>query len=101
MGNLHALALGGKTVAVTGEAPRFAERKDTRVAGAADLITNKRIVKSTVIVEDGQQWVCGRCVEIPGLCEQCGYLFSAELSLLFSGRPRVVADAVHTYGRYL
>jgi molybdenum cofactor biosynthesis enzyme MoaA len=54
-----------------------------------------------VIVEDGQQWVCGRCVETPGLCEHCGYLFSAELSLLFSGRPRVVADAVHTHGRYL
>ena len=54
-----------------------------------------------VIVEDGQQWVCGRCVETPGLCDHCGYLFSAELSLLFSGRPRVVADAVHTYGRYL
>ncbi len=54
-----------------------------------------------VLVEDGEQWVCGRCVEIPGLCDQCGYLFSAELSLLFSGSPRVVADAVRTYGRYL
>jgi MoaA/NifB/PqqE/SkfB family radical SAM enzyme len=54
-----------------------------------------------VIVEDGQQWVCGRCVDVPGLCQQCGYLFSAELSLLFSGQPRVVADAVRTYGRYL
>jgi hypothetical protein len=51
-----------------------------------------------VIVEDGQQWVCGRCVEIPGLCQQCGYLFSAELSLLFRGRPRVVADAVRVMG---
>ena len=54
-----------------------------------------------VIVEDGHQWVCGRCAEVPGLCAQCGYLFSAELSLLFRGRPRVVADAVRTYGRYL
>lgn len=31
----------------------------TRVAGASDLITNKRIVKSTVIVEDGQTVVLG------------------------------------------
>jgi MoaA/NifB/PqqE/SkfB family radical SAM enzyme len=54
-----------------------------------------------LIVEDGQQWVCGRCVEVDGLCEQCGYLFSAELSLLFSGKPNVIADAVRTYGRYL
>lgn len=54
-----------------------------------------------VIVEDGEQWVCGRCVEVPGLCQQCGYLFSAELSLLFQGRPRVVLDALRTYGRYL
>lgn len=54
-----------------------------------------------VIIEDGQQWVCGRCVEIPGLCEQCGYFFAAEYSLLFSGRPRVVAEAVRTYAKYL
>ncbi|GMT41237.1 MAG: hypothetical protein IEMM0001_1972 [bacterium] len=31
----------------------------TRVQGAADLITNKRIVKTTVVVEDGQTIVLG------------------------------------------
>ncbi len=31
----------------------------TRVQGAADLITNKRIVKTTVVVEDGQTVVLG------------------------------------------
>ncbi|NOY16025.1 MAG: hypothetical protein GXP23_03640, partial [Gammaproteobacteria bacterium] len=31
----------------------------TRVQGAADLITNKRIIKSTVVVEDGQTVVLG------------------------------------------
>ncbi|MEA1890216.1 MAG: secretin N-terminal domain-containing protein [Pseudomonadota bacterium] len=31
----------------------------TRIAGASDLITNKRIVKSTVVVDDGQTIVLG------------------------------------------
>lgn len=57
--------------------------------------------RQCVIVEDGQQWVCGRCSETPGLCEACGYFFAAEFSLLFSGRPRVVADAMQTYAKYL
>jgi MoaA/NifB/PqqE/SkfB family radical SAM enzyme len=54
-----------------------------------------------VIVEDGQQWPCGRCVQIPGLCQECGFFFAAELALLFRGNPRVVVDALRTYGRYL
>ncbi len=54
-----------------------------------------------VIVEDGTQWTCGRCIEIPGLCQQCGFLFASELSWLFRGEPRVVADALRTYRRYL
>jgi MoaA/NifB/PqqE/SkfB family radical SAM enzyme len=57
--------------------------------------------RQCVIVEDGQQWVCGRCVETPGLCQQCGYFFAAEFALLFSGRPRVAVDAVRTYARLL
>jgi hypothetical protein len=54
-----------------------------------------------VIREDGEQWVCGRCVEVPGLCQQCGYFFAAEFSLLFRGNPRVVLDALRTYHRVL
>lgn len=54
-----------------------------------------------VIVEDGQLGTCGRCVEIPGLCQECGFFFAAELSLLFRGDPRVVADALRSYRRYL
>jgi len=54
-----------------------------------------------VIVEDGTQWTCGRCIEIPGLCQQCGFLFASELSWLFRGEPRVVADALRIYRRYL
>jgi hypothetical protein len=40
-------------------------------------------------------------VEIPGLCQECGFFFAAELALLFRGSPRVVVDALRTYGRYL
>ena len=54
-----------------------------------------------VIVEDGQQWTCGRCIEIPGLCEQCGFLFAAELSLLFRGNPRVVLEVLRRYPSFL
>jgi hypothetical protein len=54
-----------------------------------------------VIREDGEQWTCGRCIEVPGLCGQCGYFFAAELSLLFRGDPRVVRDALRVYHRYL
>lgn len=50
-----------------------------------------------VVVEDGQQWTCGRCSEIPGLCEQCGFTFAAELSLLFRGDPAVLAEVVRRY----
>lgn len=50
-----------------------------------------------VVVEDGEQWTCGRCIEIPGLCEQCGFFFASELSLLFRGRPEVVLEALRRY----
>jgi hypothetical protein len=49
------------------------------------------------VVEDGEQWTCGRCIEIPGLCEQCGFFFAAELSLLFRGDLAVVAEVVRRY----
>lgn len=62
----------------------------------ADL-TAPRPCSQCVIVEDGRQWTCGRCIEIPGLCEQCGFFFAGELSLLFRGQPRVVLDALRTY----
>ena len=50
-----------------------------------------------VVVEDGEQWSCGRCIEIPGLCEQCGFSFAAELSLLFRGSPAAVAEVLRRY----
>ncbi len=63
--------------------------------------TAPRPCPQCVIVEDGEQWTCGRCIEIPGLCEQCGFIFASELSLLFRGNPRVVRDALRAYHSYL
>ena len=54
-----------------------------------------------VVVEDGERWACGRCIDIPGLCQQCGYFFAAEYSLLFSRDTRVILDFVQTYYRHL
>jgi MoaA/NifB/PqqE/SkfB family radical SAM enzyme len=54
-----------------------------------------------VIVEDGEEWTCGRCIEIPGLCEQCGFFFASELSLLFRGNPRVVLELLRRRRVYL
>ena len=62
----------------------------------ADL-TAPRPCPQCVLVEDGRQWTCGRCADIPGLCEQCGFLFASELSLLFRGEPRVVLEALRRY----
>ncbi len=65
--------------------PRVADRSDPRPC------------PQCVVVEDGEQWTCGRCSEIPGLCEQCGFTFAAELSLLFRGDPAVLAEVVRRY----
>lgn len=49
------------------------------------------------VMENGRQWTCGRCIEIPGLCRQCGFAFAAEFSLVFDGRPQVIAELLRTY----
>ncbi|NDL67451.1 radical SAM protein [Anaerotalea alkaliphila] len=54
-----------------------------------------------VVLENGREWVCGRCIDIDGLCRECGYFFAAEFSLLFSGHWKVVMDMVRTYARYI
>jgi len=60
----------------------------------------KRACPQCVVVENGRHYVCGRCVEIPGLCEECGFLFAAEFSLLFGGNPRTIWQMAWTYLRY-
>lgn len=54
-----------------------------------------------VVMENGQEWVCGRCIEVEGLCGRCGYFFAAEFSLLFGGNWKVIADFIRTYAKYI
>ncbi|MCL2348541.1 MAG: radical SAM protein [Planctomycetaceae bacterium] len=61
----------------------------------------KRPCRQCVVSENGKRFQCGRCIEIDGLCEQCGYLFAAEFSRLFSGHPSAIADVVKTYLRFI
>ena len=54
-----------------------------------------------VVIENGKVSVCGRCIDVPGLCEECGYFFVAEYTLLFSGNVKVVAEMLKTYLKYI
>lgn len=54
-----------------------------------------------VVMENGVLSTCGRCIQIPGLCGQCGYFFVAEYTLLFRGNLRVAAEMLRTYLRYI
>jgi hypothetical protein len=54
-----------------------------------------------VVMENGKQSICGRCIEVDKLCEKCGYFFAAEYSLLFHGNIRVGLDMISTYLKYL
>lgn len=52
-----------------------------------------------VMMEKDRQWICGRCRDVPGLCDSCGYFFAAEFSLLFRLKFMVVWDFIKTYGK--
>lgn len=54
-----------------------------------------------IVLENGKQSICGRCVDIPHLCEQCGYFFAAEYTLVFQGRVKVIMDMLKTYLKYI
>lgn len=54
-----------------------------------------------IVSENKKRFVCGRCVEIEGLCEKCGYLFAVEFSLLCKGNIRVIFDMIKTYLKYV
>lgn len=54
-----------------------------------------------LVIEDGKISTCGRCVDVPGLCEQCGYFFVAEYTLLFRGNLKVVFEMLRTYLKYI
>lgn len=63
--------------------------------------TFPRPARQCVIVEDGKTWICGRCIDIEGLCNKCGFIFAAEYALAFSGNVRVICDMMRTYLKYI
>lgn len=54
-----------------------------------------------VVIENGTLSTCGRCIHIPSLCQQCGYFFVAEYTLLFQGNPKVIFQMLTTYLKYI
>ena len=54
-----------------------------------------------LVIEDGKISLCGRCIDVPGLCEECGYFFVAEYTLLFRGNLKIAFEAVRTYLKYV
>ncbi|MDC7294595.1 radical SAM protein [Butyrivibrio sp. DSM 10294] len=54
-----------------------------------------------LVIENGKISVCGRCIDVPGLCEECGYFFVAEYTLLFSGKLKVIFEMFRTYLKYV
>lgn len=54
-----------------------------------------------VVMENGKISTCGRCIDVPGLCRECGYFFVAEYSLLFQGKLNVIFEMLKTYLKYI
>lgn len=54
-----------------------------------------------IVSENKKRYICGRCIDIDGLCEQCGYIFAVEFSLLCKGNIRVIFDMIRTYLKYV
>ena len=54
-----------------------------------------------VVMENGKLSVCGRCIDVPGLCDRCGYFFVAEYTLLFRGNIKIIFEMLKTYLKYI
>ena len=54
-----------------------------------------------VVMENGKISSCGRCIEVPGLCDECGYFFVAEYTLLFRGNPKIIFEMLKIYLKYI
>lgn len=54
-----------------------------------------------VVIENGKISTCGRCIEVEGLCNECGYFFVAEYTLLFRGNLRIIFEMLKTYLKYI
>ena len=57
--------------------------------------------RQCVVMENGKLSTCGRCIDIPGLCDQCGYFFVAEYTLIFKGNLPIIAEMLRTYLKYI
>ena len=54
-----------------------------------------------VVIENGKVSTCGRCIDVPGLCEKCGYFFVAEYTLLFRGNVKIIFEMLKIYLKYI
>lgn len=54
-----------------------------------------------VVMENGKLSTCGRCIDVPGLCDECGYFFVAEYTLLFGGNIKIIFEMLRTYLKYI
>ncbi len=54
-----------------------------------------------VVMENGRLSTCGRCIDVPDLCKECGYFFVAEYTLLFRGNIRIIFEMLRTYLKYI
>ena len=61
----------------------------------------KRPCYQCVVSENNKQYICGRCVEVEGLCHECGYLFAVEFSMLFNGNIKAIYQMLKTYLKYV
>ena len=57
--------------------------------------------RQCVVMENGKLSTCGRCIDVPGLCEECGYFFVAEYTLLFRGNFNILLEMLRTYLKYI
>ncbi len=57
--------------------------------------------KQCVVMENGNLSICGRCIDVSGLCDQCGYFFVAEYTLLFRGNVKIIFEMLRTYLKYI
>ncbi len=54
-----------------------------------------------LVIENGKISTCGRCIDVDGLCAECGYFFVAEYTLLFGGNIKVIFEMLRTYLKYV
>lgn len=63
--------------------------------------TFKKPAYQSIVAENGKEWVCGRCIDIDGLCDKCGFFYVCEYSLAFGGNIPVMLDMLFTYLKYM